>query len=66
MEHVKKAIAAAYEAHIASIYKVLSQAILTAQGDQNEITAAEDRFKKGLEHAAVVRSKALSIAGINE
>lgn len=64
MAQVKKAIEAAYEAHIASLYKVFSQAILAAQGDQEELAAAEERFKKGLEHAAEVQTRALVAAGI--
>ena len=64
MESVEKAIEAAYRAHISSLYKVLSQSILTANGDLNEISAAETRFKKGLEFAADVRDKARSAAGL--
>ena len=64
MEPVEKAIETAYQAHISSLYKVLSQSILSANGDLNEIAAAEARFKKGLEFAAEVRKKARGAAGL--
>lgn len=60
----EKAIEDAYSAHIAELYKTLSQAILFANGDQAEISAAETRFSKGLAHAAEVRSRARRLAGL--
>ena len=62
MEILEKAIEAAYKAHISSLYKVLSQSLLSANGAVNEIIAAETRFKKGLDFAADVRSKARAAA----
>ena len=64
MEVLEKAIEGAYKAHISSIYKVLSQSLLSAGGDLNEISAAEIRFKKGLIFAADVRNKARAGAGL--
>jgi len=64
MDILEKAIEAAYKAHISSLYKVLSQSLLSANGDLNEISAAEIRFKKGLDFAADVRVKAKATAGL--
>lgn len=64
MEVIEKAIEAAYQAHIASLYKALSQSILTANGDLNEIAAAESRFKKGLDFAADIRDRARKAAEV--
>ncbi len=64
MEVLEKAIEGAYKAHISSLYKVLSQSLLSAGGDLNEIAAAEIRFKKGLIFAADVRNKARAAAGL--
>lgn len=41
MTTVEKAIEAGYEAQITALYKALSQGVLAANGDENEITAAE-------------------------
>lgn len=60
---LEKAIEGADKAHISSLYKVLSQSLLSVGGDLNEI-AAEIRFKKGLVFAADVRSKARAAAGL--
>jgi len=62
MEAIEKAIEKAYQAHISSLYKVLSQSILSANEDPSEILAAQSRFKKGLEFAADVRQKARAAA----
>jgi hypothetical protein len=64
MERVEEAIEAAYEAHITSLYKVLSQSILAANGNEAEIAAAQDRFKRGLVFAAEVRARARAAAGL--
>jgi hypothetical protein len=64
MDPIEKAIENAYQAHISSLYKVLSQSILSANTELNEIVAAENRFKKGLEFAADVRNRARNAAGL--
>lgn len=64
MKTVEEAIEAAYEAHITSLYEVLAQSILAADGNTAEIDAAEDRFKRGLEFAADVRKRARAAAGL--
>ncbi|KGJ86394.1 hypothetical protein [Colwellia psychrerythraea] len=64
MGSIEKAIEAAYQAHISSLYKVLSKSLLSAKGDASEVAAAESRFKKGLEFAADVQSKARAVAGL--
>ncbi|MGB2742556.1 MAG: hypothetical protein WBC60_18580 [Cognaticolwellia sp.] len=64
MEAIENAIEAAYQAHISSLYKVFSQSLLSANNDSDEITAAENRFKKGLDFAADVRNKARVAAGL--
>ncbi len=64
MVPIEQAIEAAYQAHISSLYKVLSQSILAANNDENEINTAESRFKKGLRFAADVRSRARVIADL--
>ena len=65
MSSVGTAIDASYQAHIASLYKVFSQAVLAAQGNANEVAAAEARFKAGLDHAADVQARALAITGLD-
>ena len=62
--NTEKAIEDAYSAHIAALYKTLSQSILMANGDQGEISAAEVRFSKGLAHAAEIRTRARHLAGL--
>jgi hypothetical protein len=62
---MKKALEAAFNAQIERLYSVLSDSILAAAGDPAEIKAAEQRFKKGLEHAKAVRKRALELAGIS-
>ena len=61
---MEKALEVAYQAHITDLYKVLSQAILTANGDEQEIDAGEQRFRKGLAHAADVRKRARHAVGL--
>ncbi|CAM3911722.1 hypothetical protein [Rheinheimera salexigens] len=65
MDQVEKTIEEAYQAHLAALYQVLSQAILAANGDGEEVSAAEDRYKQGLAHAADVRTRARAAAGIS-
>lgn len=62
--NTEKAIEDAYAAHIATLYKALSQAVLLANGDQTEIAAAEARFSKGLAHVAEVGVRARRLAGL--
>ena len=62
MKVVEQAIENAYQAQISSLYAVLSQSLLSANDDLNEIEAAETRFKKGLRFAAQVRAKARAVA----
>ncbi|MCF7520411.1 MULTISPECIES: hypothetical protein [Pseudoalteromonas] len=62
MTTIEKAIEAAYESQITSLYKALSQSILAANGDEAEISAAEARFKKGLAFAADIKARALTAA----
>ena len=64
MEALKMAIDAAYQAEVETLYKVLSQSILAAGGDPEEIGTARARFKKGLAHAANVRQLAGETAGV--
>lgn len=64
MKTVEEAIEAAYQAHITSLYEVLAQSILAANGDDTKIDAAEDRFKRGLDFAADVRKRARAAAGL--
>jgi len=61
---MEKALEVAYQARITNLYKLLSQAILAANGDEQEIDAAEQRFRKGLAHAADVRKRARKITGL--
>lgn len=64
MSDVQQAIEKAYQAHVTSLYKALSQAVLMADGNEDEIEAAEERFKKGLRHAEDVKRLALAAAGL--
>lgn len=61
--NTEKAIESAYNTHIASLYKGLSQAVLLANSDEEQILAAEARFTKGLAHAADIRARARRLAG---
>ena len=63
--NTEKAIEAAYNNHVTALYKSLSQAILMANDDESEISAAESRFSKGLAHAANIRERARRLAGLN-
>jgi len=64
MKTVEEAIEAAYEAHVKSLYEVLSQSLLAANGDADDIRAAQNRFKRGLAFAAEVRRSAREAAGL--
>lgn len=64
MEGIEKAIDNAYKAHITSLYKALSQALLLAGDNETEIDAAKLRFSKGLVFAERVKNEAMSAAGI--
>lgn len=64
MDTIEKAIEAGYQTHIASLYKTLSQSILAANGNSDDITSAEFRFKKGLVFAADVKNKARAAANL--
>lgn len=56
---LEQAIEAAYSEEIASLYRALSKALLTTKDDR----AAQEKFKKGLEHALTVRKLARESAG---
>jgi hypothetical protein len=62
MKHLDEALEAAYEAHIMSLYEVLIQSLLSANGNETEIGAAQERFKHGLAFAAEVRARARAAA----
>jgi hypothetical protein len=64
MKRMDEALEAAYEAHIMSLYEVLTQSLLTANGNEAEIGAAQERFKHGLGFAAEVRARARMAAGL--
>lgn len=64
MDRVQEAIESAYEAHIAALYEVLSESMLSANGNDAELSAAQGRFKRGLAFAADVRARALAAAGL--
>lgn len=62
MESTEKAIETAYQAQVISLYKALSLAISLAGDNQNDISEAENKFKKGLEFAADIRTRAMAAA----
>ncbi|WP_370978301.1 hypothetical protein [Agaribacterium sp. ZY112] len=62
---LENAIEDSYDNHINDIYKILSEAILLANGDETEITTAESKFKKGLAHAEDIRLRARRLAGLD-
>lgn len=64
MKRLEEAIDAAYDAHIMSLYEVLTQSLLAAKGSEAEIGAAQERFKHGLAFAAEVRARARAAAGL--
>lgn len=59
MEQLSKVIQSAYEAEVSGIYKLFSQALAGAQGEQ--ITLAEQRFQAGLAHAEQTRQRAMAL-----
>ncbi len=62
---IELAIEAAFNNHITGLYDRLSQAILSADGDEAEMAAAEDRFASGLAHETAVKERAKRVAGIS-
>jgi hypothetical protein len=64
LERVEEAIEAAYHTQITSFYNVLSESILAANGDEAEIAAAQERFRRSLAFAADVRARARAAAGL--
>ncbi len=64
MEALASAINNAYQAHITSLYKALSQALLLAGDNEEEIASAKLRFRNGLAFAERVKQEAYSAAGI--
>ncbi|MDN3378624.1 MULTISPECIES: hypothetical protein [unclassified Pseudoalteromonas] len=62
MTTVEKAIESAYQTQITNLYNALSQAILGANGDVEDIAVAEASFKKGLAFAADIKARALNAA----
>lgn len=64
MKRMEDVLEAAYEAHILSLYEVLTQSILSANGNATEIGAAQERFRHGLAFAAEVRERARAAAGL--
>jgi len=65
MSAIEKAIESGYQDQISSLYQVLSQSILIAEGDAHKIKEAEERFKEGLEFAADVRKRARTAAKLD-
>lgn len=59
--NIESVIEAAFNNHISGLYDRLSQAILSANGDEAEIAAAENRFINGLAHEMDVKERAKRI-----
>ena len=64
MQRVEDAIEAAYEDQIKSLYDVLSEAMLAANGKEADLATAQERFKRSLAFAADVRARARAAAGL--
>jgi len=64
MKHLEEAIEAAYEAHIMSLYKALSDSMLAANESEAGMADAQERFRHGLAFAADVRARARAAAGL--
>lgn len=64
MKPVEEAIEAAYQDQIKSLYDVLSEAMLEADGNEAAIAAAAERFRHSLAFAAGVRMRARTAAGL--
>ena len=64
MEAIEKAIEAAYQAEIINLYKVFFDGMLTAKDNESMGKDVQERFKAGLERAAVIHSKARALAGV--
>jgi hypothetical protein len=64
MEKLAEAIDDAYQAHIMALYKALADAMLAANGNEAEMSAAQSRFQHGLAFAAAVRARARAAAGL--
>ena len=62
MTSLEEAIRSSHGAEIAAVYKQFSIDLAEANGDQEKITAAEDKLRAGLAHAAEVLSKVRAIA----
>ncbi len=63
-EAIKTAIDKAYSAQIKKLYDILSENMLAAKGDIDQIEDAKKKFKNGLELASKVKEAAISIADI--
>ena len=55
----------AFNNRIKTLYNTFSQAILTAAGDSEQLTAAKNRFQKGLAHEKAARDIAHQLAGLS-
>lgn len=64
MKQVEEAIDTAYGDQIKSLYDVLSEALLEADGNEAGIAAATERFRHSLAFAADVRARARAAAGL--
>ncbi|NRD72995.1 hypothetical protein HQQ94_07030 [Shewanella sp. VB17] len=64
MAQVETAIEVAYQNQISSLYNVLSNAILMANGNDSQLHEAETLFSTGLDFASDVRSRARKAAGL--
>jgi len=64
MNQIETAIEVAYQNQISSLYSVLSNAVLMADGDDIKLIKAEGLFSTGLDFAADVRARARKAAGL--
>jgi len=64
MKQVETAIEVAYQNQISSLYSVLSNAILMADGNDRKISEAEQLFSTGLDFASDVHFRARKAAGL--
>ena len=64
MAQVEAAIEVADQNQISCLYRVLSNAILMADGNDNKLTEAEALFSTGVDFASDVRSRARKAAGL--
>jgi hypothetical protein len=64
MDEIETTINEAFKAQVTIMYNQLSQSLLAAKDDVDKISAAKEKFRKGLDYADGVRKIAKEVAGL--